>query len=189
MDPKKITPEYVSSLEKPTDDFLCPLSANIYNIQFLAFRIRDMESKTTLFEIKKEADEDTSNLPEDIDEKELRTVRYHFGPLFFKLKTIGTTLVFSVGDKPVKNMRMIERHYFKNKLVKSFDFMFGFCIPNSTNEWETIYDLPQFDKKMIEDMIACPWETKSDSFYFADNELIMHNKSEYNYAPFEDETE
>ncbi len=32
-------------------------------------------------------------------------------------------------------------------------------------------------------MIASPWETKSDSFYFVDNELIMHNKAEYNYSP------
>jgi protein unc-119 len=31
-------------------------------------------------------------------------------------------------------------------------------------------------------MIESPWETKSDSFYFVDNILIMHNKSEYNYS-------
>lgn len=189
MDPQKITPEYVNSFDKATDKFLCPLSANIYNIQFLAFKIRDMESKVTLFEIKKEVEEELTHTPTDVDENELRTVRYHFGPLFFKLKTIGTALVFSVGDKPVKNMRMIERHYFKNKLIKSFDFTFGFCIPNSTNEWESIYDLPQLDKKTIEEMINAPWETKSDSFYFVNNELVMHNKSEYSYAPFEDETD
>ena len=31
---------------------------------------------------------------------------------------------------------MIERHYFKDKLLKSFDFTLGFCMPHSTNEWE-----------------------------------------------------
>lgn len=32
-------------------------------------------------------------------------------------------------------------------------------------------------------MIENPWETKSDSFYFVDGVLVMHNKAEYNYAP------
>jgi hypothetical protein len=32
-----------------------------------------------------------------------------------------------------------------------------------------------------EDMIANPYETKSDSFYFVDGKLVMHNKAEYAY--------
>lgn len=32
-------------------------------------------------------------------------------------------------------------------------------------------------------MIAHPFETKSDSFYFVDDELIMHNKASYKYIP------
>jgi hypothetical protein len=28
------------------------------------------------------------------------------------------------------------------KLVKSFDFQFGFCIPGSTNTWDAVYSLP-----------------------------------------------
>lgn len=30
-------------------------------------------------------------------------------------------------------------------------------------------------------MIACPFETRSDSFYFVENHLIMHNKADYAY--------
>lgn len=30
-------------------------------------------------------------------------------------------------------------------------------------------------------MIEHPFETKSDSFYFVDNALIMHNKADYAY--------
>ena len=34
----------------------------------------------------------------------------------------------------------------------------------------------------IEDeMINSPFETRSDSFYFVDNKLIMHNKADYSY--------
>ena len=34
----------------------------------------------------------------------------------------------------------------------------------------------------MEEMIKSPWETKSDSFYFVGEEMIMHNKAEYSYA-------
>lgn len=30
-------------------------------------------------------------------------------------------------------------------------------------------------------MIDHPFETRSDSFYFVDNQLIMHNKADYAY--------
>lgn len=30
-------------------------------------------------------------------------------------------------------------------------------------------------------MIDMPYETKSDSFYFVDDKLIMHNKADYAY--------
>ncbi len=50
---------------------------------------------------------------------------------------------FTVGEKPVNKFRMIERHYFREKLLKSFDFEFGFCIPNSKNTCEHIYEFPQ----------------------------------------------
>ena len=43
---------------------------------------------------------------------------------------------FTVGDKPVSNFRMIERHYFRERLLKNFDFDFGFCIPSSRNTCE-----------------------------------------------------
>lgn len=193
MTQPKITPEYALALNKPTEAFLCPLSANIYNIQFLSFRVRDVESGYVLFEIARDENDpdpmqelENSHLSPE-EEAEYRTVRYHFGPDFFKLKTIGTTLTFSVGDKPVKNFRMIERHYFRNHLLHSYDFTFPFCIPNSTNDWEAMYSIPNVTNDMKKEMIAHPYETMSDSFYFVDGELVMHNKAEYDYSPFEDE--
>ena len=50
-----------------------------------------------------------------------------------------------MGDKPVNNFRMIERHYFRDRLLKNFDFNFGFCIPNSKNTCEHIYEFPALD--------------------------------------------
>ena len=38
-------------------------------------------------------------------------------------------------------------------------------------------------------MIAHPFETKSDSFYFVQKQIIMHNKAEYDYSPFDETTD
>ncbi len=101
-----------------------------------------------------------------------------------------------MGDKPVNKFRMIERHYFKERLLKSFDFEFGFCIPNSRNTCEHIYEFPQLSENLskrlaavcahtilpaVQEMIAQSYETRSDSFYFVDNKLVMHNKADYAY--------
>ena len=34
---------------------------------------------------------------------------------------------------------------------------------------------------LVQEMVERPYETRSDSFYFVDNKLIMHNKAEYAY--------
>lgn len=33
----------------------------------------------------------------------------------------------------------------------------------------------------VREMILHPYETQSDSFYFVDNKLVMHNKADYSY--------
>jgi hypothetical protein len=179
-----VTPDSVLGFTKATDDFLCPLSANDVGIEFVYFKVRDLDSGIMLFEIRKEP-EDPPGEDEPIDEAASRTIRYHFGPEFLHLRTIGTTLEFTVGPKPARNFRMIERHYFRDRLLKNYDFTLNFCMPNSKNSWEIIYEVPELPIDLMHEMIANPWETRSDSFYFVEDRLIMHNKADYNYAPFE----
>ena len=81
---------------------------------------------------------------------------------------------------------MVERHYFRGRVIRDYSFEFGFVIPNSTNAWEYIYDLPDFTQEEIDEIVAAPWEVKSDSFFFAEGQLIIHNRAEYNYAPLWD---
>ena len=46
---------------------------------------------------------------------------------------------------------------------------------------EHIYEFPTLTEAECEDMIKSPFDTKSDSFYFVDGKLIMHNRAEYSY--------
>ena len=94
---------------------------------------------------------------------------------------VGLTLNFSIAEKPIQNMQMVERHYFRGKCIRAYDFKFGFVIPNSTNSWEFIYDLPELSEDEENAIIESPWEVKSDSFFFAEGKLIIHNRAIYNY--------
>jgi hypothetical protein len=116
-----------------------------------------------------------------VGEDMYRKIKYNFSEDVLGLPTIQTRLQFSIGNQPLKGFRMIERHYFRNKLVKSFDFPFGFCIPGSTNTWDAMYAMPALSPELINDMIDHPYETKSDSFYFVNDVLVMHNKAAYKY--------
>lgn len=180
---EKIVPDIVLAFESPTEGYLCPLNANSFGIEFMKFEVKDYDSGKVVYQVAREAEAEP--LPDELDpeiEHMIRSVKYTFPGSFLRYKTIRTSLEFTVGPTPLTNFRMIERHYFKGKLVQSYDFPFGFCIPNSTNSWEAIYDVPSHSDAEVDEYVSSPFEHKSDSFYFVDNKLVMHNKAEYQYA-------
>ena len=119
---------------------MCKLSDNWPVFKFGGFKIRDCVSKITLVDVpEQELDEEVS----EEDNPSTRVIKYHLGPDFLKLSTVGLTLNFGIGSKEVKKMQMVERHYFRGKVIRSYEFKFGFIIPNSKNSWEFIYDLPK----------------------------------------------
>jgi hypothetical protein len=162
---------------------LCPLDANTWGVEFLNFVISDYETKKVIFEVGKDSPPpqdmavDLSSLGPDM----WRKIKYSFSEDVLRLPGVQTSLVFSVGPKPMEGFRMIERHYFRDQLIKSFDFDFAFCMPSSTNTWEVVYDLPPMSESLLNDIIDNPYETKSDSFYFVGDTMIMHTKASYNY--------
>ncbi|KAJ1433285.1 GMP-PDE, delta subunit-domain-containing protein [Ochromonadaceae sp. CCMP2298] len=168
--------EDVLSLTKPTD-------ANNFGLDFEKFTISDYDSKKTIFEVGKDNPTpqditvDFSSLGEDM----YRKIKYTFSEDVLRLPYIQTSLTFKVGQTALNGFRMVERHYFRDQLVKSFDFAFGFCIPGSTNTWDSVYAMPPMSEELINDMIDNPFDTKSDSFYFINGQLIMHNKASYKY--------
>lgn len=131
--PAVITPDYVLKMTKITDDYLCAPEANVYDIDFTRFKIRDMESGAVLFEIAKPgppeqptaaaahssatdscsgagAAEGTDDHPAaaELDEEPMdlnagRYVRYQFTPQFLKLKTVGATYVTQCAKKSGTN--------------------------------------------------------------------------------------
>ena len=180
----QITSDLVKQLQEPTEKFLCKLSDNWPQLKFGGFKIRDIISGFTLVEVHNdEIDNGEDGSLMDSDDPQTRVIKYHLGPDFLRLRMVGLTLEFTNGPKPIKNMEMIERHYFRGRVIRSYDFKFGFVIPGSTNSWEFIYDLPELSDAERLEISEAPWEVKSDSFFFAEGKLIIHNRAEYNYAP------
>ncbi|KAJ1638172.1 putative UNC119 [Pavlovales sp. CCMP2436] len=167
----KLSVEDVRKFTAPTDGYLCPLSANRYEIRFNSFKVRDYDKNTTLFEVTAPPYEASEQIiPDDLTaEEEVRR-----GHIVYDMRVDGLT-------PPMQTFQMIERHYFRDHLIRSYDFDFGFCIPNSTNTWEAIYDIPALEEEIQRDMIANPYTATSDSFYFVNGDLVMHNKAEYSY--------
>ena len=63
---RAITPDEALELTAPTDGFLCPLSANVYGIDFLEFEIKNYDSGESIFHVTKDPDLGLPTLPEDI---------------------------------------------------------------------------------------------------------------------------
>ena len=75
-------------------DYLCDLSDNVYDIEFVRFKIRDIDSDLTLFEVAKpkEAENRERSRRRTTEESNAaRFVRYDFASDFLRLKTVGTT--------------------------------------------------------------------------------------------------
>lgn len=101
-----VSPDDVLRLTKISEDYLCSPDANIYEIDFTRFKIRDLESGAVLFEIakppseqypKEAAEESLLAAAEDLsledtaDPNAGRYVRYQFTPAFLNLKIVGAT--------------------------------------------------------------------------------------------------
>ncbi|CAG5114565.1 unnamed protein product [Candidula unifasciata] len=178
-----ISPDDVLRLGRSTENYLCPPEANIYGIDFTRFKLRDIDSNQVLFEVAKPPPPcDAEEEEEEEDPNSGRYAHYHFTPRFLQLKNVGATVEFVVGAQSVSKLRMIEKHYFRDRVLKSFDFEFGFCIPHSRNTVEHIYEFPKLSDETIKEMVQHPYETRSDSFYFVEDKLIMHNKADYSYS-------
>lgn len=48
--------------------------------------------------------------------------------------------------------------------------------------WLLTFAPPGWGSFAVNEMIRHPYETQSDSFYFVDDRLVMHNKADYSYS-------
>ena len=85
-----VTPEDVMAFTKPTRDFLCPLSANVYGLDFLSFTIEDYDTKRVIFEVNKENIELPAGFDFSmLDENSYRKIKYEFSEGGVRLESLA----------------------------------------------------------------------------------------------------
>ena len=185
-----ITLEQAKNMKERPKGFLCKIKANRFALQFLQFTLKDPESGKIFHDM--EFDEhkneelliDDDQYPQEMLDvfDEMRYIHYEFPISFLKAKVLSCTLKFKVGDLPVKNLILIENHYFKDQRIAHYEFKLPFCPPNTKNTAEYIYEVPELDEKIIQEISSKGLNTYSDTFFFVNGELIMHNKAEYSFT-------
>lgn len=170
--------------------FLCKIKANRYALQFLHFTLKNPETGKVFYDA---AFEEHSNEELLIDDDqfppetlsvfdEMRYIHYEFPLNFLQSKVLSCALSFKVGNLPVKNLTLIENHYFKDQKIASYEFKLPFCPPNTRNNAEYIYEVPALAENVVTEIREKGLNTYSDTFFFVDGELIMHNKAEYSFS-------
>ncbi len=191
----KITPDYVKSLQSFTPKFLCSIEDNTYKIKFTNLIVKDFDSKEILIEYINNSKKTINDLDEEelkkikeIEEKDIykspRMIKYHLSSNILK-KKISLNFEF-MGEKPIKDFIIIERHYIKDKYIGGFESKFPICIPKAPSNQEEIIDLNKnndFNKKIKKEVTNDVILHKSDTFCFVEDKLIIHNKAIYYYTP------
>ena len=172
---KDITIDEVLKMTAPSDKFVLTVKDNEYGVRFNGFKLRNMETGEIFHEY----------YPKSIYELDYfadHLLDYIFPNKFLKAKTIGSTLNLVVGDKVVKDLMLIERHYIEGKLAASYQFKFPLFMPKSQNSIEFIYNIPKLEgetgKKLAENK---PIMAKSDTFIFVEGKLQVHRRAHYVY--------
>ena len=170
------TEEQALKMDKAADHFLVKLEDNIYGVRFNGFELRDIKTDKVYHEYY------PAN-PYELDYFADHILDYPFPNDILKgQKHLGTSLKLVVGDKLVKDLVLLERHYIGGKLAANFRFTFPAFIPKSENAVEFIYEIPKLSPEVEEklekgeDVFA-----ESDTFIFVEGKLIIHRRAKYTY--------
>jgi hypothetical protein len=171
-----ITIDSVKAMTKPTEDFLVKLVDNVFGVRFKGFKIRDVDTGEIFHDFQAE---DIFQLDYFADNE----LEYQFPHAVLKAKNIGSNLTMVVGEKFVKDLTLIERHYIDDLLVANYEFNFPLFMPNSENNIEFMYPVPKLsDASQKELANGEDIFSKSDTFIFVDNKLIIHRRANYVYT-------
>lgn len=85
-----VTPEIVLKMQSPSERFLCPVSANTYDINFKSFRISNCMTKETLFDTECDPIKLDINSISFSEADAFRSIQYSFKEDMLKTPSIAT---------------------------------------------------------------------------------------------------
>jgi len=172
-------PEDVLNFTEPSPAVLCTRDLGF---RILSFDMCDasVPGGTVLYNSQQEENSGSSGTAV-VDEDATTTQRIVLPSDYLKCALVRSTLRFAVGPEGLPSLRMIERHFFHDTVLRSFDFTFGPCPPKSVNSWDITYDLPSLSQELEEQVRTQPYAVATDTFFFAGNTLVYHARREHSY--------
>jgi hypothetical protein len=97
----------------------------------------------------------------DSDSRPSSSQRVQLSSDYLRCRCVRSQIRFCVGDDAIPSLRFIER---------TFDVTLGYCMPNSENEHEVVYELPELSERVAQDLER--HAVAIDSFFFAGDDLV-----------------
>jgi hypothetical protein len=173
---KQIDIDHVLNMCEPSSEFFVHLEDNIYGIRFKGFKLRDYQTNEIFHNF----------ISDDIYELDYfaeNELSYIFPSIILKSQNLGSNITLVVGDHLVKDLTLIERHYIDNKLQANYKFDFPVFLPNSENNVEFMYNVPQLSKETQDNLDkGGEINAKSDTFIFVEGKLMIHRRTNYIYT-------
>jgi len=174
-DSQVVSPRDVLLFTQPTKAFICPEVANRdYRIEFLQVKFRNLNDGLVFFESPVQAVTEGTPVQSGM-------FYYDLGANFLKLGSVGVSVLFHSGSKEVQRLRLIENHFFLDRHLKTYDYTFGHVQPNTANHWDLVYEFPSLNPQQEKMIVEQPFKLCADTFVFADDELIIHNKTFFRF--------
>lgn len=111
-------------------------------------------------------------------------VSYQFHPSVLRMPVIRNRWVFTVEKPDFGDLTILERFFFRDREFASYEFKLPATeswLEGDAHVWDQTYRRSAKLDELEADMIANPWETRSDTFVFCDRRLIKHAKASYSY--------
>ena len=136
---QEFTIDDARALRQPTERILCTLADNKY-IRFGEYSVCDFDSRTQLLHVSADENKQMDDFARSMEDNgsltmDMRVLKHSFPRTFFQLRNLELNLQFTnVNDnKPLADLTLIEKHFFRGQVLSEFEFNFPFCVPNSTN--------------------------------------------------------
>ena len=144
-------------------------------LAFNKFEIRESDAGNVLFQCSSDGPPSSNGVHD--------TYKYFFSTNVLRRSHVVSYLDFDSNEESFDELRLVENLYFGDNLLQRYEFCFGeHCSAQTSHRWRMVYNLNcMHDEELIQDIVAHPFKTQLDSFFFGDGVLLRHVKTLYSY--------
>ena len=161
----------------PTTEFLCPLDANVVDLELLALKVWDEQLRSVVYDVRK--DPRLSPLNHEhmtmFPAGDLRWIKMELPSCVLQTSVLKVLLLLSTG-KFINQLQIVDKIYVEGVSKVTVVASTGPLQPSSINSIEYAIDIANCQ---LHDVMANNGSLLGDCFIFCDGALTMHCRVEY----------